>query len=144
MTGLPRGWAYATLPELITNDGVFTDGDWVESKDQDPEGDVRLVQLADVGDGRYLNKSNRFLMRDKALELGCTFLEPGDVLLARMPDPLGRACIFPGDKRSAVTVVDVCVVRGDSAHFSNRWLMHFLNAPAFRDGIHGKRLAIPS
>ena len=96
---LPTGWAFAQIPDLIANDGIFIDGDWVESKDQDPDGDVRLIQLADVGDGFYINKSNRFLTREKAVELGCTFLRKGDVLIARMPDPLGRACIFPGDKK---------------------------------------------
>jgi type I restriction enzyme, S subunit len=137
LTELPQGWGYATLPELIGDGGVFADGDWVESKDQDPDGDVRLIQLADIGDGIYVDKSNRFLTRAKAVELGCTFLAPGDVLVARMPDPLGRACIFPGDKKSAVTVVDVCVIRpADPKHFSNRWLMYFLNAPAFRERIH--------
>src|SRR4051812_29891436 len=92
----PIGWVQAHIGDLISRDGLFTDGDWVESKDQDPEGDVRLIQLADVGDGVYLNKSSRFLTSEKARELRCTFLNAGDLLVARMPDPLGRACIFPG------------------------------------------------
>src|SRR5262245_42265304 len=108
---LPEGWCITTLQSLIGPDGVFTDGDWVESKDQDPDGDVRLIQLADVGDGAYRNRSTRFLTSAKAKELACTFLKKGDILVARMPDPLGRACIFPGDIKAAVTVVDVCIVR---------------------------------
>lgn len=132
----PNGWALARIPDLIAGDGLFIDGDWVESKDQDPEGDVRLIQLADVGDGYYVDKSNRFLTHSTAIELGCTFLEKGDVLVARMPDPLGRACIFPGDKKLAVTVVDVCVVRGRNEHFDQRWLMYFVNAPEFRERIN--------
>ena len=136
MSDLPRGWAQACIPDLIAINGLFIDGDWIESKDQDPQGGVRLIQLADIGDGYYVNKSNRFLTREKAVELGCTFLKAGDVLIARMPDPLGRACIFPGDSKSAITVVDVCVVRGERDHFDNLWLMHFLNAPEFRDEIH--------
>jgi type I restriction enzyme S subunit len=136
VSDLPEGWTLARLPDLVVTGGVFIDGDWVESKDQDPDGDVRLIQLADVGDGRYVNKSNRFLTYAKALELGCTFLAQGDVLIARMPDPLGRACIFPGDRRHAVTVVDVCVVRGKAAHFDNAWLMHFINSSSFRADIH--------
>ena len=132
---LPELWAFACLPELIANDGVFVDGDWVESKDQDPSGGVRLIQLADVGDGVYINKSNRFLTYNRAVELHCTFLRPGDVLIARMPDPLGRACIFPGDKKGAVTVVDVCVVRARQEHVDGLWLKHFINAPAFREEI---------
>ncbi|MDZ4349854.1 MAG: restriction endonuclease subunit S [Xanthomonadaceae bacterium] len=133
---VPNGWALALIRDLIAGDGLFTDGDWVESKDQDPEGDVRLIQLADVGDGYYVDKSNRFLTHSAAIELGCTFLAKGDVLVARMPDPLGRACIFPGDKKLAVTVVDVCVVRGRNEHFDQRWLMYFVNAPEFRERIN--------
>lgn len=136
MSDLPSGWTYAKLPDLIGIDGVFNDGDWVESKDQNPNGDVRLIQLADVGDGFYVNKSNRFLTRARALELGCTFLEAGDILVARMPDPLGRACLFPGDKKMAVTVVDVCVVRGNPLDFENKWLMYFINTPVFRERIN--------
>lgn len=136
MSELPKGWVYARLPDLVAADGVFVDGDWVESKDQDPNGDVRLVQLADIGDGWFVDKSNRSLTQTKARELGCTFLAQGDVLIARMPDPLGRACIFPGGERQAVTVVDVCIVRGNPEHFDNSWLMHFINAAPFRADIH--------
>lgn len=55
---LPEGWAQSTLGRLLEG-GLFTDGDWVESKDQDPPGEVRLVQLADVGDGVFRNRSRR-------------------------------------------------------------------------------------
>jgi type I restriction enzyme S subunit len=132
---LPPGWTLATIEDLVGKGGVFIDGDWVESKDQDPEGDVRLIQLADVGDGKYRDKSARFLTYERAIQLGCTFLQKGDVLIARMPDPLGRACIFPGDTKPAVTVVDVAVVRSAAEEFSHRWLMYFVNAPTFRAAV---------
>src|SRR5882724_1620169 len=108
---LPEGWAEAELTEAIGPGGVFVDGDWVESKDQDPNGDVRLIQLADIGDGVYRDKSDRFMTKTKAEDLRCTFLNNGDVLIAWMPDPLGRACLFPGDAKASVTVVDVAIVR---------------------------------
>lgn len=129
---LPKGWTIATIGKLISLDGIFIDGDWIESKDQDPKGDVRLIQLADVGDGFYRNKSNRYLTHKKAIELNCTFLKPGDILVARMPDPLGRCCIFPGDKKSCVTVVDVCIVRTGSQGTNPSWLMYTLNSPKIR------------
>ncbi len=132
---LPADWRPATIGGLIAKDGLFVDGDWIESKDQDPNGDVRLIQLADIGDGFYRNRSDRYLTYDKALSLGCTFLKKGDVLIARMPDPLGRACIFPGDSKKAVTAVDVCIVRPNREDVDNRWLMYFVNAPAFRAAV---------
>ncbi|MBU4234449.1 MAG: restriction endonuclease subunit S [Proteobacteria bacterium] len=132
---IPSGWTEGTISELIGRDGIFNDGDWVESKDQDPNGDVRLIQLADIGDGNFRNKSNRYLTHDKAIELRCTFLQPGDVLVARMPDPLGRACIFPGDKKPCVTAVDVCIIRPKNHEINNNWLMYFINSPDFRNTI---------
>lgn len=134
-SALPRGWTTAPIGELIAQKGVFNDGDWVESKDQDPAGDVRLIQLADVGDGQYRDKSARFLTSEKARELNCTFLRPGDLLIARMPDPLGRACIFPGDPKASVTVVDVCIVRTANSDADHRWLQWFINSPRFRTKI---------
>lgn len=128
---LPEQWAVATIADLIGVGGVFSDGDWVESEDQDPSGDVRLIQLADVGDGSYRDRSSRFLTSIKAAELRCTFLKPGDLLIARMPDPLGRACVYPGDEKASVTVVDVCIVRPQSP-VCTRWLMHHLNTPQVR------------
>jgi type I restriction enzyme S subunit len=132
---LPKGWSLVTMYDLISKYGVLVDGDWVESKDQDPMGDVRLIQLADVGDGIYRNKSDRFLTYQKALDLNCTFLEKEDVLVARMPDPLGRACIFPGDSKKAITVVDVCIIRPGTKEVNNSWLMYFINAPDFRTAV---------
>ncbi len=128
-------WPIVSLSDGLSSAEVFTDGNWVESKDQDPEGDVRLVQLADVGDGVYINKSSRFLTSAKAEELKCTFLQPGDILVARMPEPLGRACIFPGDTKPSITVVDICIIRVNRKKQDARWLMHCLNAPLCRNQI---------
>jgi type I restriction enzyme S subunit len=114
---------------------VFSDGDWVESKDQDPDGDVRLIQLADVGDGEYRNKSRRFLTRLKATELCCTFLQAGDILVARMPEPLGRAGVFPGDSRPSITAVDVCIIRPRPGTVSTSWLLYAINSPQIREAI---------
>lgn len=125
-----------SLDEITGQTGIFSDGDWVESKDQDPQGDVRLLQLADIGDGSFLNKSNRFLKRGIAEQLRCTFLKKGDLLIARMPDPIGRACIFPGLDIPCVTVVDVCIVRPDNTIVNTEWLKFQINATSFRNKVN--------
>ena len=121
-----------TLKAAMGPEGLIIDGDWVESKDQDPDGDVRLIQLADIGDGNYINKSGRYLTSVKAIELRCTFLKPGDVLISRMADPIGRACVFPGDPKPCVTVVDICVARPDRNSVIAEWLKYAINEPRFR------------
>jgi type I restriction enzyme, S subunit len=127
--------SFVLIADALADATVFTDGDWIESKDQDPDGDVRLTQLADVGDGVWINKSSRFLTSEKAKQLRCTYLEPGDLLVARMPDPLGRCCVFPGDSMPCVTVVDVCVIRPNQQKIDQRYLMQVINSPHGRQGI---------
>lgn len=128
MNGLPDGWRSETLGE-ITDGGLFCDGDWVETKDQDPNGTVRLTQLADVGVAEFRDRSDRWLRDDQAARLGCTFLAPGDILIARMPDPLGRACVVPDRIGRAVTVVDVAIARPSRSDVDPRYVMWALNGP---------------
>lgn len=134
---MPIGWVWATIEEIIDGrNGVFKDGDWVETKDQNPNGAVRLIQLADVGDGFFRNRSDRFMTKEKALEINCTFLKNGDILVARMPDPLGRACIFPfKEENQYVTVVDVAIIRTELNGVSNKLLLNFINSPIIRKEI---------
>lgn len=129
-------WIKTTLDKLLTSSGIFVDGDWIESKDQDQNGEVRLLQLADIGDGKFKNKSDRYITRVKSRELNCTYLEKDDILIARMPDPLGRACLFPYDKHeSYVTVVDVAIVRLDQKFIETKFILHMINAPQFRNEV---------
>jgi type I restriction enzyme, S subunit len=111
----------------IAKNGLFCDGDWVESKDQDPNGQIRLIQLADIGKGEFLDKSARFMNKETAKKLRCTFLKKNDILIARMPDPIGRCCLFPYDENEKyVTVVDICILRL-SKDFDNRYIKHVIN-----------------
>ena len=132
MSDLPKGWATASLNDLLGANGLFSDGDWVESKDQDPNGTNRLLQLADIGDGLFIDKSSRFVNDEKFSSLNCTELKEGDVLIARMPDPLGRACLLPAMPQRCLTVVDVAIFRVEGTGVSNKWLMHFLNSSSVR------------
>jgi type I restriction enzyme S subunit len=127
-----RGAPQHPLGEVLRDAELFTDGDWVESKDQDPDGEVRLVQLADVEEGNFADRSARFLTRETARKLSCTYLREGDVLIARLPVPLGRACLFPGAARTCVTAVDICIARPSPEGVDPVWLMHALNTPESR------------
>lgn len=147
MTDLPDGWAWTTLGEVgLTR--LFSDGDWVESKDQDPSGPNRLVQLADVGVGLFKDKSSRW-MNDQAFErLRCTPLSADDVLIARMPDPLGRACLLPSLPYRSATVVDVAILRPDQTLVDPKWLMWTINTDtvssqmdAFATGTTRRRIS---
>ena len=135
MSDLPHGWERTSLASLVSPDGLFSDGDWVESKDQDPNGSIRLLQLADVGDGVFLDKSSRFVNDEQFKRLRCTEVLEEDVLIARMPDPLGRACLAPRLTQRCITVVDVAILRPSNCSVRSGWVVHALNAPQIRTQI---------
>ncbi|AGX13681.1 restriction endonuclease subunit S [Salmonella enterica] len=129
---LPAGWEWARLNELAPM-GII-DGDWIESKDQDPSGAYRLIQLADVGVGDFKDKSDRYINTSTFHRLNCHQLMEGDILIARLPNPIGRACIFPKLSQSAITVVDIATMR-PSGNYSAEYIISAINSLTFRQQV---------
>ncbi|EBA1888517.1 TPA: restriction endonuclease subunit S [Salmonella enterica subsp. houtenae serovar [1],40:z4,z23:-] len=129
---LPVGWEWTRLNELAPM-GII-DGDWIESKDQDPSGTYRLIQLADVGVGDFKDKSDRYINTSTFHRLNCHQLIEGDILIARLPNPIGRACIFPKLSQSAITVVDIATMR-PSGNYSAEYIISAINSLTFRQQV---------
>ena len=91
---------------------VFADGDWVESKDQSPNG-IRLIQTGNVGQGVFKARSEkaRYISEATFKRLRCTEIFEGDCLISRLPDPVGRSCILPDTGERMITAVDCTIVR---------------------------------
>lgn len=91
---------------------TFIDGDWIESKDQSDEG-IRLVQTGNVGNGFFKGKEDkcRFISDETFDRLHCTEIFSGDILVSRLPDPIGRACMIPNGLGRMITAVDCCIIR---------------------------------
>lgn len=119
---------------LASKNGLFCDGDWIEKKDQDPKGTVRLIQLADIGVGEFRDKSSRYITEETGQNLHCTYLQKGDILIARLPEPLGRACFFPLEGRY-ITAVDIAILRIERPDVLPQFVMYMINSPQFRHEI---------
>ncbi|RLJ21978.1 restriction endonuclease [bacterium endosymbiont of Escarpia laminata] len=128
----PAGWVWARLAQVAPMSLI--DGDWIETKDQDPSGGIRLIQLADVGVDEFKDVSQKFVNEATYTKLKCTELEKGDVLIARLPNPIGRACLFPGLDQPAITVVDVAILR-PLGFMHDRYLIHAINSTSFREQV---------
>ena len=91
---------------------VFADGDWIESKDQSDEG-IRLIQTGNIGNAQYLDKGERarYITEDTFNRLNCTEVKANDILISRLPVPVGRACIIPEGLGKCITAVDCTIVR---------------------------------
>ena len=111
---------------------VFIDGDWIESKDQSDEG-IRLIQTGNIGEGTYLEKETRakYISEDTFEKLKCTEVYSGDILVSRLPEPVGRACIIPEKKERMITAVDCTICRPDKSIVNKEYLCYFMRSNAY-------------
>jgi type I restriction enzyme, S subunit len=106
---MKNGWPTKTLADACE---VFADGDWIESKDQSPDG-IRLIQTGNVGEGVFKDRGEkaRYISKATFKRLRCTEIFEGDCLISRLPDPVGRSCILPDTGEQMITAVDCTIVR---------------------------------
>jgi len=123
------------LEEICT---VFTDGDWIESKDQSDDG-IRLVQTGNIGEGIYLEKEARakYISEETFEKLKCTEIFPGDILVSRLPNPVGRACIIPEKEERMITAVDCTICRPNESIISKEYLCYFMRSSAYYKRLLG-------
>lgn len=111
---------------------VFIDGDWIESKDQSEEG-IRLIQTGNIGEGIYLEKEIRakYISEDTFARLKCTEIFPGDILVSRLPEPIGRACIIPEKSERMITAVDCTICRPNEDIVCKEYLCYFMRSKVY-------------
>jgi type I restriction enzyme S subunit len=119
------------LKEISALDHEFKDGDWIENKNMSNSG-IRLIQLADIGDNAFLNKSRKYISEYTFEKLNCFELLPGDLLMARMPDPIGRTCEVPNIGEKMITAVDCCIIRVDGTMHDKKYWLYLLNSIQMR------------
>lgn len=106
---MKQNWEVKKLESICK---VFADGDWIESKDQSNEG-IRLVQTGNIGFGFFKDKDDkaRYISEETFKRLNCTEILPGDLLVSRLPDPVGKSCIIPDINTKMITGVDCTIIR---------------------------------
>lgn len=115
---------------------VFLDGDWIENKDQSPAG-IRLIQTGNIGNGIFLEKKERarFISEETFARLKCNEIFPGDILVSRLPDPIGRACIIPDTDERMITAVDCTICRVDKSMILPEFLCYFMRSAMYYNAI---------
>ena len=125
----------AKLKEVCT---FFADGDWIESSDQSDEG-IRLIQTGNIGEGKYLEKETRakYISESTFNKLSCTEVYPGDILVSRLPEPVGRACIIPEKNERMITAVDCTICRPNETLISKEYMCYFMRSNVYHTRLLG-------
>ena len=129
---LANGWSWCRLNKVAS----LADGDWIESKDQAPTG-FRLIQTGNIGECVFLphDERARYISQETFLNLNCTEIFPGDCLISRLPDPLGRACIIPDSQERMITAVDCTITRPYKSGLSSLYFMYFTGTTIYNEYV---------
>ena len=124
-------WITKSLVELAENKKeLFDDGDWIESEHITTNG-IRLIQTGNIGVGQFRDReSKKYIYAESFQKLNCKLLQEGDLLICRLADPAGRACILPNiGEKQVITSVDVTIFRPRPTIANRVFLSYIFSTP---------------
>ncbi len=106
---LPEGWSWASPDQLAATDeyslGIGPFGSNLKVTDYASFG-VPLIFVRNIRSGVFGGSETKYVSLQKADELRPHWTFPGDILITKMGEPPGDACIHPLDASTAVITAD--------------------------------------
>ena len=133
---MKSGWVTKKLGEVCD---FLGDGDWIESKDQALTG-IRLIQTGNVGQGYFIPKENNrhYISELTFSRLHCTEIFAGDILVSRLPEPVGRACLLPECEERMITAVDCSILRLNRNFCDEKYIVYYASSAKWFSDIEAK------
>ena len=129
---IPEGWEIIRIKKLAKHGcKTFVDGDWIEFPFIKDNG-IRLIQTGNIGIGIYKEQGFKYIDEKTFAVFRCTEVLPNNVLICRLADPVGRACLAPNLGIKMITSVDVCILK-PSDKFDSRYIVYFLSSNNYLD-----------
>ena len=93
---------------------------------------IRVIQLQNIGDGEFIDEYKIFTSKQKADELLSCNIYPGEIILSKMGDPVGRACLIPESNNRYVMCSDGIRLVVDEEKYSKYFIYSLINSKHFR------------
>ena len=133
-TVIPDNWTWARLADITTNESL-NDGNWVLSDDMVSEGEVKLIQLASIGDCEYKYKGFKYLTKEHFRELNGKQIYPGYLLINRLVVDKMMTCLIPDIEGILMTAVDVCWVAPNDELYNIEYLMYAMSSSGVQQRV---------
>ena len=133
---IPSGWSTIPIKRTVKNILTsFIDGDWIESNVITSDG-IRYLTTGNVGALEYKEQGNGHISEETFKELNCSEVFPGDMLISRLNEPIGRTCIVPNIGNRIVVAVDNVIYRPDENKYDKRYLMYQMNCLPYTENAN--------
>ena len=99
------------------------------------ESGFRIIQLQNIGDGVFNDDNKIYASLEKADELLSCNIYAGDIIISKMGDPVGRACIIPDNLHRCIMASDGIRLVVDEAKYSKYFIYSLINSKRIREAI---------
>ena len=93
---------------------------------------VRIIQLQNISDGKFLEDYKIFTSEEKADQLKSCNIYPGDIIIAKMADPVARACIIPDIDKRYLMASDGIRLSISKKDYDANFVLYAINSTYFR------------
>jgi type I restriction enzyme S subunit len=138
---IPKSWEVVPIYELRNKEDRygFTGGPFgsdLKSENYTETG-VKIIQLQNIGEGKFIDKGTTYTSEEKADELSSCNIFPNEIILAKMA-PVARCCKVPNTDERYVMCSDGIRLSVDTKRFDNEFVFQALNSKYFRDEAESK------
>ncbi|HOH47737.1 MAG TPA: restriction endonuclease subunit S [Candidatus Cloacimonadota bacterium] len=134
----PEEWDNKTLLDAV---GMKKDlivagpfGSNLKVSDYMDEG-IPIIRLQNIDYGKFIDKEIKYISHEKARELAYHSFRAGDLVLAKLGDPIGKTCIVPDYFKDGIVVADVVRVRVADGLADKKFIMYSLNSVATKNQL---------
>lgn len=128
---LPSRWEWVDLQDLVqTPSSDIVDGPFGSNlkASEYKEAGIPIIRLQNIDRGAFVRKNIKFVSPEKARQLSRHNFQAGDIVITKLGDPLGEACLIPDDMPHGILVADVVRVRPREAGVNRSYLMWAINS----------------
>ena len=129
---IPQHWSIERIKNMATaQESMFIDGDWINSPDISDSG-IRYFTTGNVGQGFFKEQGNSYIALETFHRLNCTMAHAGDLIISRLNEPVGRACIIPERFSDCIVAVDNVIFRPNKS-YNKRFLMYSMSSDRYAE-----------
>lgn len=127
---IPKEWKAVKLRNTVEGDSDIVAGPFgsnLKVCDYRPEG-VPIIRLQNIERNQFIDKDIKHISPEKAEELCYHSYKSGDIVLAKLGDPIGKTCTVPLSMKAGVVVADVVRIRPSPKKAITLFVEYVLNS----------------
>jgi type I restriction enzyme, S subunit len=138
LPNLPEGWCWSSPDQLASYKkyslGIGPFGSNLKVCDYKSSG-IPLVFVKNIRNGSFAGPDTKFISLEKAKDLKPHIAKAGDILITKMGEPPGDACLYPLDCPECVITADCIKWRLQQDFLYIPFFVHAINSQLVREQI---------